>query len=82
VQIATAQSKSGTFHGYGVSEARSVFKPAGLTVCFSLSLFGSVADLEFSTTFLYLRGHSAVSELSSFVLLAHDQSHKNCEILN
>jgi hypothetical protein len=33
MQRATAQSKTGTFHDYGVAKAPPGFKPAGLTVC-------------------------------------------------
>jgi hypothetical protein len=54
VQRATAQSKTGISRGYGLAEAPPGFKPAGLTVFFSLSLllFFLFAHLGFWSTFL------------------------------
>jgi hypothetical protein len=55
VQTATAQSQTGIDVDSGVAEAPSIFQ-AGWSdyIFFSLSLFVSVAHLEFPIKFLYL----------------------------
>jgi hypothetical protein len=77
VHRATAQPKTGIFHGYewcSWSSSSYSATPAGssrlvwLYVFFSLSSFVSVAHLEFPSKFLYWWGYSAVSELSPNVL--------------